>query len=170
MSTAAAGGDDRDSLPILVVGAGLTGSMIALALAQRGFKLVIVEARGDPRAIATPEDSTIDKCVLVRQPDCRLSRTARVPMSHVALTMFVSRQGCRPARKLCKAINQFSAIIPRSMRTEERWAPGRSHGTRGHDGEPRGSCAWEAGVASALRHERPSNLFSITLVTELHPP
>lgn len=39
----------RDEQPIVIVGAGLTGSMAALLLAQRGYKLVVVESRGDPR-------------------------------------------------------------------------------------------------------------------------
>lgn len=54
----------RDELPILVVGAGLTGSMIALVLAQRGFKLIVVESRGDPREVVPSSgDGVYDKYV-----------------------------------------------------------------------------------------------------------
>ena len=37
-------------LPIAVIGAGLTGSMVALMLAQQGFRVLVIEKRGDPRS------------------------------------------------------------------------------------------------------------------------
>ena len=37
-------------LPIAVIGAGLTGSIVALMLAQQGFSVLVVERRGDPRS------------------------------------------------------------------------------------------------------------------------
>ena len=37
-------------LPVAVIGAGLTGSMVALMLAQQGFSVLVIEKRGDPRS------------------------------------------------------------------------------------------------------------------------
>ena len=56
------------SRPICIVGAGLTGSMIALMLAQRGYSVLVVEKRGDPRS-EHAADGTVAKCVAPLQRD-----------------------------------------------------------------------------------------------------
>ena len=48
MATSASGAPSE--LPVAVIGAGLTGSMIALMLAKRGYSVLVVEKRGDPRS------------------------------------------------------------------------------------------------------------------------
>jgi flavin-dependent dehydrogenase len=53
----------RNELPIVVVGAGLTGAMAALVLAKRGYPLVVLESRGDPRDHAPGMEGVYDKCV-----------------------------------------------------------------------------------------------------------
>lgn len=57
--------NSRNELPIVVVGAGLTGAMAALVLAKRGYPLVVLESRGDPRDHAPGMEGVYDKCVLV---------------------------------------------------------------------------------------------------------
>ena len=54
------------SRPICIVGAGLTGSMIALMLAQRGYSVLVVEKRGDPRS-EHAADGTVAKCVALQR-------------------------------------------------------------------------------------------------------
>ena len=41
-----------DDVDIVVAGAGLSGSMTALLLAKRGFKVLVVEKSSDPREVA----------------------------------------------------------------------------------------------------------------------
>ena len=54
------------SRPICIVGAGLTGSMIALMLAQRGYSVLVVEKRGDPRS-EHAADGAVAKCVALQR-------------------------------------------------------------------------------------------------------
>ncbi len=45
-------------LPVAIIGAGLTGAMCALMLAKRGYSVIVIEKRGDPRAERDEEAST----------------------------------------------------------------------------------------------------------------
>ena len=48
---------DEKALPVVVVGAGLVGSMAGLMLAQRGYSVEIFEARPDYRQHVAPADA-----------------------------------------------------------------------------------------------------------------
>ncbi|GIW74187.1 MAG: kynurenine 3-monooxygenase [Phycisphaerales bacterium] len=55
-----------DSRPILIVGAGLAGSLLAVLLARQGFSVVVAERRGDPRAKGYAGGRSINLALSVR--------------------------------------------------------------------------------------------------------
>lgn len=56
----------RDPQPILLIGAGLAGSLLAVLLARQGFKVVVAERRGDPRAAGYVGGRSINLALSVR--------------------------------------------------------------------------------------------------------
>ncbi|MEO1279342.1 MAG: NAD(P)/FAD-dependent oxidoreductase, partial [Planctomycetota bacterium] len=57
---------DQHSKPILLVGAGLAGSLLAVLLAKQGFPVVVAERRGDPRAKGYVGGRSINLALSVR--------------------------------------------------------------------------------------------------------
>ncbi|MEM6879173.1 MAG: NAD(P)-binding protein, partial [Bacteroidota bacterium] len=55
-----------DSQPIIVVGAGLCGSLLALRLAQRGYRVELFEKRSDPRLIELEAGRSINLALSAR--------------------------------------------------------------------------------------------------------
>ena len=56
----------RDPQPILLIGAGLAGSLLAVLLARQGFPIVVAERRGDPRAAGYVGGRSINLALSVR--------------------------------------------------------------------------------------------------------
>lgn len=55
-----------NSQPILLIGAGLAGSLLAVLLAKQGFEVVVAERRGDPRAAGYVGGRSINLALSVR--------------------------------------------------------------------------------------------------------
>ena len=50
---------DMTEPPVVVIGGGLTGAMMALVLAQLDYRVLVVERRSDPRAkLVSPRDAS----------------------------------------------------------------------------------------------------------------
>ncbi len=57
---------DHHETPILLIGAGLAGSLLAVLLARQGFEVVVAERRGDPRAAGYVGGRSINLALSVR--------------------------------------------------------------------------------------------------------
>ena len=57
---------------ITVIGAGLTGPLLAVSLVQRGFRVAIYEGRPDPRRVRLSAGRSINLAISVRGIHARI--------------------------------------------------------------------------------------------------
>ncbi|MFI4883482.1 MAG: FAD-dependent oxidoreductase, partial [Phycisphaerales bacterium JB064] len=58
--------EPKEAKPILLIGAGLAGSLLAVLLAKQGFPVIVAERRGDPRAAGYVGGRSINLALSVR--------------------------------------------------------------------------------------------------------
>lgn len=72
---------------IAVVGAGLTGSLLALRLAQRGFAVVVIERREDPRVEARKEKEAEEAAAAAAAASSRYSHNLQPQLLLIWLSL-----------------------------------------------------------------------------------